>query len=250
MSRNSSTNARRNKRDQREYAAANLPDPRGIQSVSSSKSSRNFTNELKPIQTKNFAQAQYLESIISNQITFGTGSAGTGKTYIAASYAAQELFYKRIDKIIITRPAVTAEEDLGFLPGDLAEKFAPYLLPFAEIFSKTLGKSFYEYALKESIIEPAPIGFLRGRTFDNCILLIDEAQNITIGQMKLILSRVGENCKIVVSGDTGQMDIEGASGLSDAIRRLSSIPGVDVVNFLPQDIVRSKFCKAVILAYE
>ena len=250
MSRNSSTNARRNKRDQRDYAVANQPDPRGINTVSSSKGSRNLTNDLKPIATKNFAQAQYLQSITDNQITFGTGSAGTGKTFIAASFAAQELFYKRIDKIILTRPAVTAEEDLGFLPGDLMYKYAPYLIPFKEIFERTLGKSFYEYALKESIIEPCPIGYLRGRTFDNCILLIDEAQNVTPSQMKLILSRVGENCKIIVSGDTGQMDIEGTSGLSDAIKRLSRIPGVDTVNFLPQDIVRSKFCKAVIMAYE
>ncbi len=218
--------------------------------VSSSKSNRTNQRGLAPIETKNFAQDSYLQSIRNNSITFGTGSAGTGKTYIAASYAAEQLFYKNTNKIILTRPAVTAEEDLGFLPGDLDEKYEPYLMPFKDIFERILGKSFYEACLKDKHIEPAPIGYLRGRTFENCIILIDEAQNVTPGQMKLILSRIGENCKIIVSGDTKQMDIQGTSGLADAIRRLGNLPGVDVINFLPQDIVRSALCKKIILAYE
>lgn len=239
-------NARNNKNSyqKEEY------DPRNIQKVTSSKSDRGVNRGLKPIETKNFAQATYLESIKNNQITFGTGSAGTGKTFIAASYAAEQLYYKNINKIILTRPAVTAEEELGFLPGDLSEKYEPYLLPFREIFERTLGKSFYECCLKDGNIEPAPIGYLRGRTFDNAIILIDEAQNVTCGQMKLILSRIGENCKIIISGDTGQKDIDGPSGLTDAINRLSHLPEVDVINFLPQDIVRSKLCKQIIMAYE
>lgn len=217
--------------------------------VSSSKSNRS-SNGLKPIQPKNFAQEMYLTSIKENQITFGTGSAGTGKTFIAASYAAEQLYYKKTNKIILTRPAVTAEEELGFLPGDLTEKYEPYLLPFREIFEKTLGKSFYEFCLKDGIIEPAPIGYLRGRTFDNAIILIDEAQNVTAGQMKLILSRIGENCKIIISGDTAQMDINEQSGLTDAVNRLGHLDEVDVINFLPQDIVRSALCKKIILSYE
>jgi phosphate starvation-inducible PhoH-like protein len=244
-------NTRRNKRDNN-YETEDVrfsQDRRHSQQPSSSKSARNGMG-FKPVEPKNFAQGMYLESIKSNQITFGVGSAGTGKTYIAASYAAEQLFNKNVNKIILTRPAVTAEEDLGFLPGDLEEKYEPYLLPFREIFERTLGKSFYECCLKDGVIEPAPIGYLRGRTFDNAIILIDEAQNVTCGQMKLILSRIGENCKIIISGDTGQMDIEGTSGLSDAIKRLARVPGVEVVTFLPEDIVRSKLCKQIIMAYE
>lgn len=246
----STANARRNKRDRNFYD--DEPDNTYVErrtSVSSSKSSRNGMG-FKPVEPKNFAQGQYLQSIRDNQIIFGVGSAGTGKTFIAASYAAEQLFNKNVNKIILTRPAVTAEEELGFLPGDLAEKYEPYLLPFREIFERTLGKSFYECCLKDKVIEPAPIGYLRGRTFDNAIILIDEAQNVTCGQMKLILSRVGENCKVIISGDTGQTDIKEESGLSDAIKRLARIPEVDVVTFYPQDIVRSKLCKQIIMAYE
>ncbi len=246
----STANARRNKRDRNHYEddiASTYVERRT--SPSSSKSARSGMG-FKSVEPKNFAQGMYLESIRNNQITFGTGSAGTGKTFIAASYAAEQLFYKNVNKIILTRPAVTAEEDLGFLPGDLSEKYEPYLLPFKEIFERTLGKSMYECCLKDGVIEPAPIGYLRGRTFDNAIILIDEAQNVTCGQMKLILSRIGENCKIIISGDTGQKDIDGPSGLSDAIKRLSKVPGVEVVQFLPEDIVRSKLCKQIIMAYE
>lgn len=242
--------ARNTRSNKKSYTQKEEYDPRNIQKPTSSKSDRGPARGLKPIETKNFAQAMYLESIKNNQITFGTGSAGTGKTFIAASYAAEQLYYKNVNKIILTRPAVTAEEELGFLPGDLTEKYEPYLLPFREIFERTLGKSFYECCLKDGNIEPAPIGYLRGRTFDNAIILIDEAQNVTCGQMKLILSRIGENCKIIISGDTGQKDIDGPSGLTDAIKRLSHLPEVDVINFLPQDIVRSKLCKQIIMAYE
>lgn len=244
MSRKSSSNRRNNKRAEWETEA--FPN----QHVSTSKFNRNTQRSLAPIVPKNMAQTLYLDSIKVNQIIFGTGSAGTGKTYIAASYAAEQLFYKNVNKVILTRPAVTAEEDLGFLPGDLEEKYEPYLLPFKEIFERALGKSFYECCLKDGTIEPAPIGYLRGRTFDNAIILIDEAQNVTIGQMKLILSRVGENCKIIISGDTNQKDIKDMSGLEDAIKRLNRVEGVDVINFLPQDIVRSKLCKQIIMAYD
>lgn len=220
------------------------------QHVSTSKFNRNQQRGLAPIVPMSVAQGLYLDSIKANNIIFGKGSAGTGKTYIPGSYAAEQLFYRNINKIILTRPAVTAEEDLGFLPGDLEEKYEPYLLPFKEIFERTLGKSFYEACLKDGSIEPAPIGYLRGRTFDNAIILIDEAQNVTCGQMKLILSRIGENCKVIISGDTNQKDIDGKSGLEDAINRLQGIEGVDVVEFFPSDIVRSKLCKQIILAYD
>lgn len=206
-------------------------------------------NGFEPIRPKNFAQDQYLESIKRNTITFGVGPAGTGKTYIAAAYAAEQLYYKRIDKIIVTRPAVEAEESLGFLPGELEEKYAPYLAPVREIFEDLLGKSFVEYCLKVGYIEPVPIAFLRGRTFNNAVVLIDEAQNCTPNQMKLILSRIGEGSKYIIDGDISQKDIKGDSGLEDAIRRLSGISGIEVSHFLNADIVRSGMCKKIIQAY-
>lgn len=202
----------------------------------------------KEIQPLNFIQGEYLEAIRHNDIIFGIGSAGTGKTFIAANYAASELFHRRIHKIILTRPNVETGRGLGFLPGTLEEKYAPYLLPFDAIFSKALGKGFYEYALKNKDIDPTPLGFLRGTTFENCVVLLDEAQNCTREEMKMLLSRIGKNCKMIISGDTDQCDIPN-SGLSDAVSRLGNIQGIDIVRFVDEDIVRSKLCKDIILAY-
>jgi phosphate starvation-inducible PhoH-like protein len=201
--------------------------------------------ELKPL---NEIQSLYLNSIKTNDITFGIGSAGTGKTYIAASYAAGELFNRRCSKIILTRPNVETGRGLGFLPGTLEEKYEPYLEPFDQVFTRSLGKGFYEYALKSKTIEPRPLGFMRGATFDNCIVLVDEAQNATKTELKMMLTRIGRNCKMIISGDTDQSDIHD-SGLQDAVDRLSGIHGVGVVKFEDEDIVRSRMCKQIILAY-
>lgn len=201
--------------------------------------------DVKPL---NFAQADYLRAIQSNEIVFGVGSAGTGKTYVAATYAAGELFHRRIQKIILTRPNIETGRGLGFLPGTLEEKYAPYLEPFDNVFTRSLGKGFYEYALKAKTIEPKPLGFMRGATFDNCIVLLDEAQNATKEEMKMLLSRIGKNCKMIISGDVDQADIPD-SGLSDAIQRLDRLNGIEVVRFMDDDIVRSKMCKQIILAY-
>lgn len=210
---------------------------------------RSYATTFKEAHPLNTVQQLYLESIQENTITFGIGSAGTGKTFLAASYAAKELFYKRISKIILTRPNVEVGRGLGFLPGELEEKYMPYLAPFETTFVKCLGKGFYEYALKDKTIEPAPLGFLRGATFENAIVLIDEAQNMTKAEFKMILSRIGRNCKVIVSGDPEQSDIKD-SGLDDAVYRLRNIEGVEVVKFEDGDIVRSKMCKEVILAYK
>lgn len=202
--------------------------------------------DVKPL---NFIQGEYLQAIQSNEIIFGVGSAGTGKTYVAATYAAGELFHRRVEKIILTRPNVETGRGLGFLPGTLDEKYAPYLDPFDQVFSRSLGKGFYEYALKAKNIDPKPLGFMRGATFDNCIVLLDEAQNATREEMKMLLSRIGKNCKMIISGDVDQADIPD-SGLSDAIHRLQGIPGIEVIKFMDDDIVRSKMCKQIILAYK
>lgn len=202
----------------------------------------------KDVKPLNYIQGEYLRAIQENDVIFGVGSAGTGKTYIAATYAAGELFHRRIDKIILTRPNVETGRGLGFLPGTLEEKYAPYLDPFDQIFTRSLGKGFYEYALKSKNIDPKPLGFMRGATFDNCIVLVDEAQNATREEMKMLLSRIGKNCKMIISGDVDQADIPD-SGLSDAARRLEGIKGIEVVRFMDADIVRSPMAKAIIMAY-
>ena len=206
----------------------------------------NYT--FKEVQPLNFIQGEYLDAIKHNDVIFGIGSAGTGKTFIAANFAASQLFHRKVSKVILTRPNVETGRGLGFLPGTLEEKYAPYLLPFDSIFTKALGKGFYEYALKNKDIEPTPLGFLRGTTFDNCIVLVDEAQNCTKEEMKMLLSRIGKDCKMIFSGDTEQADIPD-SGLQDAVNRLEGISGIEVIEFLDEDIVRSAMCKKIIQAY-
>lgn len=202
--------------------------------------------EVKPL---NYIQGTYLEAIKTNDVVFGVGSAGTGKTYIAAWYAAGELFHKRISKIIITRPAVETGPSLGHLPGTLEEKYEPYLRPFAGVFEKALGTGLYKYALGNKNIDPQPLGFMRGSSFDNSIVLIDEAQQMTKAEFKMVLSRIGKNTKIILSGDPDQTDIPN-SGLLDAVKRLEGIDGIEVVRFMDEDIVRSKMCKQIIIAYK
>ena len=202
----------------------------------------------KDVKPLNYIQGEYLEAIKHNEIIFGIGSAGTGKTYVAASYAAGELFHRRIQKIILTRPNVETGRGLGFLPGELDEKYAPYLDPFDQVFKRTLGAGFYEYALKSKTIEPKPLGFMRGASFENAIILVDEVQNMTKTEFKMLLSRIGKNCKVILSGDPDQTDISD-SGLPDAVNRLTGLAGIEIVRFLDEDIVRSKMCKQIIMAY-
>ena len=242
MARSSGKRARKFQEPQVDTFSAKRGSAREV--VSEYQSNEKF----KEVQPLNFIQGEYLEAIKHNEIVFGIGSAGTGKTFIAASYAASELFHRRVNKIVLTRPNVETGRGLGFLPGTLEEKYAPYLLPFDAIFSKALGRGFYDYALKSKTIEPTPLGFLRGMTFDNCIVLVDEAQNCTKEEMKMLLSRIGKGCKMIFSGDTEQADIPD-SGLLDAVNRLEGISGIEVIDFLDEDIVRSKMCKAIIMAY-
>ena len=202
----------------------------------------------KDVKPLNFIQGEYLEAIKSNEIIFGIGSAGTGKTFVASSYAAGELFHRRIEKIILTRPNVETGRGLGFLPGELEEKYAPYLDPFDQVFKRSLGAGFYEYALKTKTIDPKPLGFMRGASFENSIILVDEVQNMTKTEFKMLLSRIGRNCKVILSGDPDQTDISD-SGLKDAVDRLEGLQGIEVVRFLDEDIVRSKMCKQIIIAY-
>lgn len=223
-----------------------------MRQLKSGKHERN-PSEIPPafqyIQPKNLAQQLYMESIQRADVVFGIGSAGTGKTFVAASYAAQELFYRNVGRVVVTRPNVEATRSFGYLPGTLEEKYAPFLEPFDSAFIRAFGRSFYDNLKKNGKIEPKPLGFLRGETFDNCIVLVDECQNMTAKEFKLVLTRIGENCKMIFSGDTKQVDIPN-SGLDETINRLKYIPSIEVVEFMPQDIVRSKLCKEIILEYE
>jgi phosphate starvation-inducible PhoH-like protein len=205
-------------------------------------------HKFKEITTLNYAQQLYVEAIEDSEIIFGIGSAGTGKTFIATHYAANQLYHKRIERVILTRPNVEVGRGLGFLPGTIEEKYEPYLEPFDAIFSKFLGKGFYEYCLKSKSIDPRPLTHMRGATFDNCIVLVDECQNMTKTEFKMMLSRIGKNCKFILSGDPSQADIPG-SGLQDAVDRLKHIAGVSTIKFEDSDIVRSRMCKEIILAY-
>ena len=205
----------------------------------------NFTE----IRALNATQQYYLDAIAENDVIFGVGSAGTGKTFVAASYAASQLFHRKINKIILTRPNVETGRGLGFLPGELEEKYAPYLDPFDQVFKKCLGTGFYEYALKTKAIEPKPLGFMRGASFENAIILVDEVQNMTKTEFKMLLTRIGKNCKLILSGDPEQCDITD-SGLKDAVYRLEYLDGIEVVRFMDDDIVRSKMCRQIIIAYK
>jgi phosphate starvation-inducible protein PhoH and related proteins len=201
------------------------------------------------LEAKTEAQGHYLVALESSQVVFAIGPAGTGKTYVAAAWGAQELAAKRIQQIIITRPAKETGEGMGFLPGELEDKYAPYLAPFREIMIARMGLSQYEYALKTEQILPQPLGFMRGSTFNDALVILDEAQNCTPAEMKMFLTRMGRNCTMVIDGDPDQCDLDGPSGLSDAVARLERLKAVNVVEFTEDDIVRNGLIKDILIAY-
>lgn len=205
---------------------------------------------IDPLTPKTETQKRYISAIKNFKLVFGMGPAGTGKTYIAGAMAADALSNQTVDKIIITRPAVEAGENLGYLPGELMEKYEPYIQPFRDVLVERLGRGKVDYLLKSGQLEAAPLAFMRGRTFRNAYILLDEAQNTTPSQMKLFLTRIGDNCKVIVNGDDTQQDIKGVSGLVDATRRLSWIPSVKVIRFGFDDVVRSGLVAEILQGYE
>lgn len=209
-----------------------------------------FERNVKPLEAKTEAQGHYLLSIVKNIVTFGVGPAGTGKTYVCTTLAADMLASHKIEKIIITRPAIEAGESLGFLPGELHEKYAPYLAPVREILNERLGKSHVDLLIKRERIVALPLAYMRGHTFKDAFVILDEAQNTSPTQMKLFLTRAGDHSKLVVNGDPRQKDIRGASGLDDAIQRTQGIKGVSTVTFSNDDIVRSGIAQDMVRAYE
>lgn len=205
----------------------------------------------RPLEPRTKSQKQYMCAIKSHCLTFGIGPAGTGKSYCATAMAADALANGEIDRIILTRPAVEAGEQLGHLPGDLNEKFSVYIDPFRDILNERLGRGAVEYHLRHGRIVAAPLAFMRGKTFgSDTFVILDEAQNTSIAQMKMFLTRIGEDCKVVVNGDVKQSDIRGNNGLADAIVRLQGLAAVRIHEFERADIVRSGLVRAVIDRYE
>lgn len=207
-------------------------------------SRRRKSDELNP---RNASQKDLLVGLQNFQLTFAIGPAGTGKTYVSVTHACELLKAEEIKKIVVTRPMVEAEEHIGFLPGDAIEKFAPYFAPIREIMDQHFPN--VDQMVKNKQIEIAPFAFMRGRTFNDAFVLLDEAQNTTPKQMKLFLTRLGDYARVCVSGDLDQVDIEGPSGLLDAIERHQNIPEVKIVEFDESDIVRSKLVKKIIANY-
>lgn len=202
-----------------------------------------------PLSAQTEAQGRYISAMNTSIIIFGIGPAGTGKTYCAGAWAAEKLQSKRASRIIITRPNIEAGTPMGFLPGELEEKYEPYLQPFRSVMIERMGVGAYECAIKNEKICPEPLGFMRGKTFDDAVVILDEAQNCTPAEMKMFLTRIGKNCTVIIDGDPDQKDIPGPSGLTDAVRRLSALENVMVVEFDEDDIVRSGIVRDILRAY-
>lgn len=204
-----------------------------------------------PLIAQNPSQQQYINAIKNNCLTFGTGPAGTGKSYCAGALAAEALESGRIERIILTRPAVEAGENLGFLPGEVDDKFAVYIDAFRDILNERLGRGVVDYCLRHGRIVGAPLAYMRGKTFNNnTFVILDEAQNTTPVQMKMFLTRIGDDCKVVINGDIRQSDIRGDNGLEDAIERVQGLPSVHVHKFEKVDIVRSGIVRDLLDRYE
>lgn len=196
-------------------------------------------------------QRLYIDAIRAYDQVIVCGYSGTGKTYIAATIAANMYATKQIDKIILTRPNVSVGKDLGYLPGDLNEKFTPWAAPVLEVLVQQLGKGVVDTAIKNGNIEMAPLSTMRGRSFKDCFIILDEAQNTTIPEIKMFLTRIGEGSKVVINGDIKQSDINQQSGLSKIIHLAKKYHmNIPVIEFTVEDIVRSEICKQWIIAFE
>lgn len=205
----------------------------------------------KMIYPKTIGQAILCDAMRHNEIVFATGVAGTGKTYLAVAYAVNMLKSERVEKIILTRPAVEAGESLGFLPGDMKEKVDPYLRPLYDALNEMLGLETVEKYVEKQVIEIAPLAFMRGRTLNDAVVILDEAQNATCTQMKMFLTRMGKNCKMVVTGDVTQIDLiqKKDSGLMQACTILDHIDGISIIHLENSDVVRNPLVQKIIERY-
>jgi phosphate starvation-inducible PhoH-like protein len=206
----------------------------------------------RPVRARTEAQAAYIRAFKAHSLVFGTGPAGTGKTWLAVAHAVQKFERKEVDRIILSRPAVEAGERLGFLPGDMREKVDPYLRPIYDALFDLMDARIVERALQGGEIEIAPLAFMRGRTLSNAAIILDEAQNTTSMQMKMFLTRLGENSHMIVTGDPSQIDLPSGqtSGLSEAVRLLEGVEGVGHVAFTAKDVIRHELVARIVDAYD
>ena len=206
----------------------------------------------RPVRARTAAQDAYIHALKRHPLVFGTGPAGTGKTFLAVAQAIQMFERKEVDRIILSRPAVEAGERLGFLPGDMREKVDPYLRPIYDALFDLMDARIVERALQSGEIEIAPLAFMRGRTLSNAAVILDEAQNTTSMQMKMFLTRLGENSRMIVTGDPSQVDLPSGqtSGLAEAVRLLEGVEGVGHVAFTHEDVIRHELVARIVAAYD
>ena len=206
----------------------------------------------RPIRPKTLGQKEYLNSIRNNAITFGVGPAGTGKTYLAVAMAVKAFKAKDVSRIVLTRPAVEAGEKLGFLPGDLQQKVDPYLRPLYDGLFDMLGAETYERLVEKQIIEVAPLAYMRGRTLNNSMIIIDESQNATLPILKMALTRIGTGSKMILTGDVTQIDLskETDSGLQKCASILKNVDDIATISLTNRDVVRCKIVKDIVKAFE
>src|SRR5881392_2976383 len=235
-----------------QYALNSVNEPRG-EDLSDAVSMIITTSPRKPpIVARSAGQRNYVEAIDKHDIVFGIGPAGTGKTYLAVAMAVSALKKDQVSRIILTRPAVEAGEALGFLPGELEQKIAPYLRPLYDALRDMLEPEEIERSIARQTIEVAPLAYMRGRTLNNAFVILDEAQNTTTEQMFMLLTRIGPHSKCVVTGDVTQIDLPSnkRSGLVEALQALKNIQGISFVYFTERDVVRHELVRAVISAYQ
>jgi phosphate starvation-inducible PhoH-like protein len=206
----------------------------------------------RPVRARTAAQDAYIRALKRNELVFGIGPAGTGKTWLAVAQAAQLFERKEVDRIILSRPAVEAGERLGFLPGDMREKVDPYLRPIYDALYDLMDSRIVERALQSGEIEIAPLAFMRGRTLTNAAIILDEAQNTTSMQMKMFLTRLGENSRMIITGDPSQVDLPNGqtSGLAEAARLLADVEGIAQVKFGAEDVIRHELVARIVAAYD
>ncbi|MDO4342331.1 MAG: PhoH family protein [Eubacteriales bacterium] len=211
-----------------------------------------ITSRGRQVKCKTLGQKRYVQALKQNELVFGIGPAGTGKTYLAVAMAVLAFKNKEVDRIILTRPAVEAGEKLGFLPGDLQSKVDPYLRPLYDALQEFLGLETYRQLTERGAIEVAPLAYMRGRTLNSAYIILDEAQNCSVEQMKMFLTRFGEGSRVVVTGDITQIDLphERKSGLIHALDVLSDVEGVSIVRLTHKDVVRHELVQRIIRAYE
>jgi phosphate starvation-inducible protein PhoH and related proteins len=211
-----------------------------------------LTSSGKPVRPRTVGQQKYINAIKEKTIIIGVGPAGTGKTYLAVAMAVKSFKAHEINKIILTRPAVEAGESLGFLPGDLQDKVDPYLRPLYDGLFELFGAEVFQKHMERGSIEVAPLAYMRGRTLDNAFIILDEAQNTTPEQIKMFLTRLGENSKMVITGDITQIDLPSSkkSGLIEAMKVLKNIEDISIQKFTDKDVVRHKLVQEIVNAYE